>query len=77
MVKQAETRHSFGDKPYFGFEHATLVPMCRKLIDTELLSSEERAWLNAYHREVEEKTKPFFKGDDLTLKWLERECAEI
>ncbi|KAI9669602.1 MAG: hypothetical protein M1831_007298 [Alyxoria varia] len=77
MVKQAETRHSFGDKPYFGFEHATLVPMCRKLVDTTLLSKEERAWLNAYHKEVEEKTSPYFKGDDLTLKWLKRECAEI
>ena len=75
MVKEVQTKHQFGDKPYFGFEHVTLVPMCRKLIDVGLLSEREREWLNAYHREVLEKTGPFFKEDERTRAWLERECA--
>ncbi|SMY26795.1 unnamed protein product [Zymoseptoria tritici ST99CH_1A5] len=74
MVKEVKTKYRFGDKPYFGFEHVTMVPMCRKLVNVELLSEKERKWLNAYHAEVLAKTAPFFKEDELTRKWLEREC---
>ncbi|KAK5166302.1 uncharacterized protein LTR77_008563 [Saxophila tyrrhenica] len=75
MVKEAQTKHKFGDKPYLGFEHVTMVPMCRKLIDVSLLSDRERKWLNDYHREVLEKTADFSKDDQRSRKWLERECA--
>jgi len=75
MVAEAETKYKFGDKPYLGFEHVTMVPMCRKLIDVELLSDKEKEWLNAYHKEVLEKTGHFFENDEKTRKWLERECA--
>jgi len=75
MVAEAETKYKFGDKPYLGFEHVTMVPMCRKLIDVGLLSGEEKEWLNSYHREVLEKTGHFFEKDEKTRKWLERECA--
>lgn len=47
--------------------------MCRKLIDTALLTPEEIKYLNAYHQEVFEKTKAFFEKDELTMKWLKRE----
>lgn len=73
MVKEVETNHRFGDKPYLGFEHVTLVPMCRKLIDVKLLSVAEKEYLNDYNKEVMEKTKGFFEGDSLTMAWLERE----
>ena len=73
MVKETPTEHKFGDKPFLGFEHVTMVPMCRKLIDESLLEERERKWLNAYHEEVREKTKKYFKGDERSLKWLERE----
>lgn len=75
MVQERKTKYRFGDKPYFGFEHVTMVPMCRKLVDVELLTTEEVAWLNAYHEEVLEKTKPLLK-DEISLKWLERECRK-
>lgn len=77
MAKEVETRHRFGDKLYLGFEHVTMVPMCRKLIDVGLLSGKERKWIDAYHKEVMEKTKGFFEGDERTMKWLEREMAEL
>ncbi|KAK3078323.1 hypothetical protein LTS18_007806, partial [Coniosporium uncinatum] len=73
MVKEVETKHRFGDKPYLGFEHVTMVPMCRNLIDVSLLTDGEREWLNGYHKEVLEKTKGFFEKDELTMKWLEKE----
>ena len=75
MVRETQTKHRFGDKPYFGFEHVTMVPMCRKLIDLSLLTSEEIQWLNEYHQDVKEKTSSFFEEDEISWAWLERECA--
>ncbi|KAF2219766.1 peptidase M24 [Elsinoe ampelina] len=75
MVKEVKTEHQFGDKPFLGFEHVTMTPMCRKLIDTSILTPSELAWLNAYHAEVYDKTKGFFINDPLTTAWLERETA--
>ncbi|KAL9640904.1 MAG: hypothetical protein Q9204_000524 [Flavoplaca sp. TL-2023a] len=77
MAQEAKTNHKFGDKPWLSFEHVTMVPMCRKLIDGKMLTPEERTWLNDYHQEVFDKTKGFFKGDERTLKWLQRETRSI
>lgn len=77
LCREVQTRHNFGDKPYLGFDHATLVPMCRKLIDAEMLTAAEREWLDAYHKEVEIKTKDYLRGDDFSLAWLKRECLPI
>ena len=75
MVKEAETKHKFGDKPYLGFEHVTMVPYCRKLIDETLLTTREKNWLNEYHADILTKTKDYFKDNELAMKWLEREAA--
>ncbi|KAI5457921.1 putative Xaa-Pro aminopeptidase P [Mariannaea sp. PMI_226] len=77
VVKEVKTKHSFGDKPFLGFEHVTMVPYCRNLIDVSLLTETEKKWINSYHDEVLEKTQSFFKGDDLTMSWLKRETAPI
>lgn len=73
MVKEVETPYKFGDKPYLGFEHVTMVPMCRKLIDPTLLIDSEKQWLNDYHKEVYEKTRGYFTNDPLTMRWMEKE----
>ncbi|KAK2612938.1 hypothetical protein QQS21_001049 [Conoideocrella luteorostrata] len=77
MVKEVRTEHCFGDKPFLGFEHVTMVPYCHSLIDKSLLSSEEKAWLNAYNVEIFENTRGFFKDDALTMAWLKRETQLI
>jgi Xaa-Pro aminopeptidase len=77
MVKEAKTRHKFGDKPYLGFEHVTMVPYCRKLIDETLLTPKEKHWLNEYHADIYAKTKSFFDTDKKTMEWLERETQPI
>ena len=74
---EVETKHHFGDKPYLGFQHVTMVPMCQKLIVKELLTEEEREWINKYHEELVEKTSGFFEKDERTRKWLERETRRI
>jgi Xaa-Pro aminopeptidase len=73
IVREVKTKHSFGDKPYLGFEHVTMVPYCRRLIDVSLLTDGEKKWLNDYNEDIWNKTKGFFENDKLTLAWLERE----
>lgn len=77
MVKEVETKHKFGDKPYLGFEHITMVPYCRKLIDESLLTKREKNWLNEYHAEILAKTKGFFEPESLAMEWLKRETQPI
>lgn len=77
VVREVATDHEFGDKPYLGFDHVTMVPHCRKLIDTSLLTQDEIQFIDAYHQEVAEKTRPYFQGDERTLKWLERETQPL
>lgn len=77
MVKEVDTTHRFGDKSYLGFEHVTMVPYCRKLMDLKLLTDKEKEWLNTYHKDIYEKTHGYFKKGSLALAWLERETTEI
>ncbi|KAI0976038.1 aminopeptidase-like protein [Xylaria arbuscula] len=73
LVKEVQTKHKFGDKPFLGFEHVTMVPYCRKLIDASLLTAAEKQWLNDYNTDIFEKTKSYFEKDDLALAWLKKE----
>ncbi|KFY39396.1 hypothetical protein V494_03998 [Pseudogymnoascus sp. VKM F-4513 (FW-928)] len=73
LVTEAKTKHTFGEKPYLGFEHVTMVPYCRKLIDETLLTPKEKKWLNDYHTDIFAKTKGYFEAGSVTMKWLERE----
>lgn len=73
MVKEVKTKYTFGDKPFLGFEHVTMAPYCRKLIDESLLTDSEKQWLNESHADVLAKTKDYLANDELARKWLERE----
>jgi Xaa-Pro aminopeptidase len=77
MVKEAETKHQFGDKPYLEFEHVTMVPYCRKLIDERMLTKREKHWLNKYHADIHAKTHDLLKSNPLAMKWLERETIPL
>ncbi|EWC45631.1 putative Xaa-Pro aminopeptidase P [Drechslerella stenobrocha 248] len=73
LVVPAKTEYQFGEKPYWGFETVTMVPMCRKLVDVSLLAPDEKTYLDNYHKEVWEKTSPLLQHDERALKWLKRE----
>ena len=60
---------------YFGFETLTFVPLDRKLIAMELLSPEERAWVDSYHDQVRGLLAPQLDG--AVLDWVLRECAPL
>ncbi|KAF4911630.1 putative Xaa-Pro aminopeptidase P [Colletotrichum viniferum] len=77
MVTEVKTKHFFGDKPYLGFEHVTMVPYCQNLIEPSLLTAEEKKWLNAHNADIFQKTRDFFTHDPLTLAWLTRETQPL
>lgn len=64
-----------GERPMHGFEYLTLAPIHRDLVVTEMLSTEERDWLNAYHAKVLDIISPLV-SDEVRL-WLEAACAPL
>jgi Xaa-Pro aminopeptidase len=63
------------EKPMLGFETLTFAPIDRHLIVVEMLSEEERAWIDAYHRAVLDLIGPQLEGD--ALPWLRAACAPL
>jgi Xaa-Pro aminopeptidase len=63
------------EKEMLGFETLTFAPIDRRLIKKDMLSPEEIAWLDDYHRQVVEKIGPTLSGAD--RRWLEEACAPI
>ncbi|MBS9720907.1 aminopeptidase P family protein [Tianweitania sp. BSSL-BM11] len=57
-----------GDIPMHSFETLTLCPFERQLIDVNLLSPEERDWLDTYHAWVQRELGSLVSGDAAT--WL-------
>jgi Xaa-Pro aminopeptidase len=64
-----------GEKPCLGFETLTFAPLDRSLIAAEMLSAEERAWLDEYHAQVLEIVGPLVEGE--AREWLARSCAPL
>lgn len=64
-----------GERPMHGFEQLTFAPLDRRLIDVDLLSSAERAYVDAYHAETLAKIRPLLDED--VGAWLKRACAPL
>ncbi len=64
-----------GDREMMGFETLTLAPIDSRLIDQEMLTAAERAWLNAYHARVFETLAPLI--DRTARDWLSVTTAAI
>ncbi len=63
----------FGD--FYSFENITLYPIDLSLVDRDLLTPDERQWLNNYHREVFEKLSPHLS--EAERQWLKGKCSQI
>jgi len=77
LVREAKTPNNYGEKGYLSFEHVTMCPIHKKLIQTSLLTRDERSWLDAYHLETLEKVSPLLYNESRALEWLKRECSPI
>ncbi|MEC3951104.1 aminopeptidase P family protein [Sphingobium sp. HWE2-09] len=63
------------EKAMLGFETLTYAPIDRTLIATDLLSGEERAWVDTYHTAVLDLVGPQLESD--ALAWLKAACAPL
>lgn len=64
-----------GDLVMHGFETLTLAPFDRRLIRSDLLTADERAWLDAFHARVLAEIGPMVDGE--VLAWLEAATAPL
>ncbi|HEB9327769.1 TPA: aminopeptidase P family protein [Campylobacter coli] len=65
----------FGEFLYF--KPLTLCPFEINCIDKTLLNTKEKAWINAYHKEVYEKLSPKLRDNPKALKWLKERTEAI
>jgi len=74
-VVQVLSAEDTGSVPFYGFEDLTMVPYCRKLIDTALLERWEFEAIDRYHQQVFKALRQ--SVPDATRSWLERETAPL
>jgi len=63
----------FGE--FLAFETLTLCPIDTRPLAVELLGADERAWLNAYHADVEAALAPLLDAGE--RRWLADRCAPV
>ncbi len=73
LVTELDEESEYG--PFYGFETLTLCPIDLGLLKKELLTLEEREWLNSYHRTVLEKLGPLVGKEE--KEWLEQATRQI
>jgi len=64
-----------GERPMMSFETITLAPIDLNLVERDLLTDAEQAWLNAYHARVFETLAPLV--DEETRAWLKQVTRAI
>lgn len=61
---------------FLQFEPLTLCPIDTAPVITDMLTGDEKAWLNAYHRTVLDRIAPLL-DDEADRQWLANACATI
>ena len=56
-------------------ESLTLFPIDQKMMQVDLLTSEEISWLNTYHHRVFTEVAPSLAGEELA--WMEHMCRPL
>lgn len=64
-----------GERPMHGFEQLTFAPLDRRLIDADLLTPDERSYVDAYHAKTFAKVGPLLGGEVKT--WLQEQCRAL
>ena len=73
LVVEADKTEEFGN--FLAFEPLTLFPYDLQLIDRSMLTSEEVAQINDYHRMVRERISPLLNAEEAA--WLAAKTQEI
>ena len=75
VEKIAEKDSLTGNGPFYGMADLTMVPYARKLIDVDLLATEEIEWINAYHRDIYNLLEKDFSIE--VRNWLKEETKPL
>ncbi|MGB1361524.1 MAG: M24 family metallopeptidase [Alphaproteobacteria bacterium] len=62
---------------WFEWENITWCPIDTRMVNVEMLSSEEIDWLNNYHTQVWEKISPLLKDEPEVYNWLMQACEPV
>lgn len=73
MVTEPYRSTEFGD--FYRFETLTLYPYDTTLIEREIMTPDEIAWVNEYHNKVYTELSPLLTDDQ--KEWLSKKCAAI
>jgi len=68
-----DEENEFG--PFLKFETVTLCPIDTKPIDVNMLTNDEKNWLNNYHKEVYQKLSPYL--NNIHKNWLQKMITAI
>ena len=75
LVVVTPPRDLGGERKMMGFETLTLAPIDLNLVAPDLLTAQEREWLNLYHARVRETLSHLV--DEGTRAWLERATVAV
>ena len=75
VLIEERTIENADEGTWFGFENLTWVPIDRTLIDVDLLTPEERDWVDHYHACCREILAPRLDGQG--ADWLERHTQPL
>ena len=73
LLCEKREKNNYGQ--FMGFENLTVCPIDLDGILPEMMTEEDRGYLNAYHAAVFEKLSPYMEGEELA--WLRRYTREI
>ena len=69
------TEQATTEDEWLTWETLTLFPYDTTLIDFELLTEQERQWINDYHAEVYRRVSPLLSAEE--AEWLKHKCKKI
>ncbi|ODV79660.1 X-Pro aminopeptidase [Suhomyces tanzawaensis NRRL Y-17324] len=67
----------YGGKHFFEFETITRVPLCKRLINVDMLDEEEIAWINGYHNTIWRELNESFDPKSYVYRWFRRETSPL
>jgi Xaa-Pro aminopeptidase len=73
ILCRKEKQTNFGN--FLAFDTITLCPIDKRLIDVKLLTLEEDAWLNEYHKRIVEEVGTYLENN--VRDWLNNQCTPL
>ncbi|CCW70996.1 unnamed protein product [Phytomonas sp. Hart1] len=69
----------YSEDGFLTLSYLTMVPLCRELIDVNLLTQRELDWVNVYHATVVDKLEPKLRerGDERAIAYLKHHTQPI